>query len=160
MSALIETLPKDTIMEHHQPPITKDKDSDRVTEEQRNVTVNAFLYALRKEADNDYHMILGDDPNREQVRYLNSEVSGLPTGGPFKPLLTQVRNDFKAFFSTDVLEHAKTRYVTFNPPIPVRVSGSLFWDIEHVPPDTVGPTAHKPRTAWEIHPVTKIVFEP
>lgn len=160
ISALIETLQKDTLMENHDPRITKDRDADRVAEEKRNVTVSAFLYAMRKEADNDYHMILGDDPGSERVRYLNSEISGLPTGGPFKAQLTQVRNDFKSFFTSEVLEHAQTRYVTFNPPIPVRITGSLFWDVEHIPPETVGPTAHKPRTAWEIHPVSKIVFEP
>ena len=160
ISALIATLQSDDDMKNHDPPITKDKDSDRVAEEKRNVTVRAFIYAFRKEADNDYHVILGDDPNSDNVQYLNSEVSGLPTGGPFKARLTQVRSDFKGHFPADVLEHAKEFYVTFPTPIPVRVTGSLFWDIEHPPPYTVGPTAHKPRTAWEIHPVTKIDFEP
>ena len=59
-----------------------------------------------------------------------------------------------------ILPHAEKRYVKFDPPIPVRVTGSLFWDIEHPPPNTVGPTDRRPKTAWEIHPVTKIEFEP
>ena len=39
------------------------------------------------------------------------------------------------------------------------VCGSLFYDISHSP-GTVGPQGLRPGTAWEIHPVTSIVFEP
>ena len=55
----MDSLPSDQFMRSYNPPITEDADSDRVQEEKRNVSVTAFLYATKKEADNDYHMILG-----------------------------------------------------------------------------------------------------
>jgi hypothetical protein len=162
VSALLKTLVPDKQMAKNA-AITHDPTSDRTAEENRNVTLSAFLYALLKEDDNDYHVILGDNPDLETVRYVNVEVSGLPPAGPFKNRLTQVRTNFKSFFNDQdagILQEAEQRYVKFEPPIRVQVSGSLFWDIEHPPPKTVGPTDHKPQTAWEIHPVTTIEFNP
>src|SRR5579871_6094635 len=86
--------------------ITEDPTSDRVAEEKRNVTVTAYIYAMRKEADNDFHVILGDAPDSDNPQYLNSEVSGLPTGGQFKARLTQVRDDFKSKMPAQALAHA------------------------------------------------------
>ena len=50
-------------------------------------------------------------------------------------------------------------YIKFTPAIPVKVQGSLFYDIDHEP-GVIGPTGFRPKTAWEIHPVTDIEFEP
>ena len=36
--------------------------STRAPEEQRVVRVKAFLYATKKETDNDFHLLIGDDP--------------------------------------------------------------------------------------------------
>ena len=48
-------------------------------------------------------------------------------------------------------------YHRFHPPVAVTVSGSLFYDVDH-PPGAVGPVWAKPKTAWEIHPVTALSF--
>src|SRR6266851_6526455 len=53
----------------------------RVAAEKRNVRVNGFIHAFKKEGDNDYHVILGDGSNAENPVYLNVEVSGIPVGG-------------------------------------------------------------------------------
>jgi len=70
--------------------------------------------------------------------------------------LKKPREDFKEFFGD---EPPPCRYKVFTKPIPVRITGSLFYDIDHAP-GVVGTGPYKPRTAWEIHPVTKIEFEP
>src|SRR5260370_1027978 len=54
--------------------------SNRVAAEQRNVKVSAFLYAFSREGDNDFHCILGRDPNKP-AEFMNMEVSGLPPSG-------------------------------------------------------------------------------
>lgn len=154
---LLSSLPSDGKMLQHTPPISKRQDSNRAPEEMRNVTVNAFLYAAKKEDDHDYHVILGSSPVRSQSEFMNVEISGLPAGGPHRAVLATVRLSFESHLR-DHLPGA-SGYSHYDPPIPVRVSGSLFYDIDHKP-GAVGPKAIKPKTAWEIHPITKIEFEP
>src|SRR5262249_42444455 len=79
---LLVTLPADAKMTKHKQPISKAASSDRVAEEKRNVTVTAYLYAASREADNDFHLIIGGDPDDEDRLYMNVEISGLPKG-PF-----------------------------------------------------------------------------
>ena len=50
-------------------------------------------------------------------------------------------------------------YDKYDPPIPVQIVGSLFFDVDHQPGE-VGPVGMKPKTSWEIHPVSDIQFEP
>ena len=145
----------DSKMTNHHPPIQKTAASNRVKEEQHNVVVNAYLYASSKESDNDFHCIMGTAPG-EPMQFLNVEVSGLPASGPFLAPLKMARDKFKEFFGQDLPGQG---YNKFDPPIPVRISGSIFFDVDH-PAGAVGPTGLKPATAWEIHPVTDIEFEP
>ena len=134
--------------------------SARVNEEQRNITVKAFLYATKKEADNDYHLLLGPHPSMTGPQYMTAEISGLPvpdnvaTGD-----IATARSQFKAFFSHNNAALPDTRYKRFDPPVPVEVSGSLFFDIDHRPGD-VGTGSIVPQSVWEIHPIRTIVFEP
>src|SRR5262249_44789791 len=73
----------DDAMRNRTPRISKAEDSDRVPEERRNVTLTGWLYAVKKEAnDNDYHLIVGTDPNGVPIRYMNMEISGLPAAEP------------------------------------------------------------------------------
>ena len=131
--------------------------------EKRNVRVTGFIYAYVKEDDNDYHIILGDAPGTVPPVFLNVEVSGIPVGGTAanRNRLTAVRDEFKAAFSLG--EKGPTKYKKFlnetgaNSPVPVRIGGSLFWDVDHGP-GTVGPKEFRPQTSWEIHPVSEIVF--
>ena len=86
----------DDQMVNHDPAITRQTD-ERVDEEDHNVVVTAFLYASKKEGDNDFHCIIGAAPDQTPV-FLNVEVSGLPQG-QFRQQLKDVRDAFKTFFA-------------------------------------------------------------
>ncbi len=154
--ALLNSLSDDDSMRHYHPPISKDWESPRVQEENRNVTVNAFLYASKREPDGDFHVIIGSSANANSARFMNVEISGLPADGPSYAALAQARSDFKTYFADQL---PGSGYDLYDTPIPVKISGSLFYDIDHAP-GLVGPSGMKPTTAWEIHPITAIVFEP
>jgi hypothetical protein len=142
--------------------IAKGPNVNRVPEERRNVRVSGYIYAFRKEADNDYHVIIGDAPGTPNPKYLNVEVSGIPIGGSDenRQQLWAVRNAFKETFGLqDQSDDAGLNsYFRPHPPVPVRIAGSIFWDCEHEPPHTVGPNDFKPLTAWEIHPISELAF--
>jgi hypothetical protein len=137
--------------------------STRVDAEKRNVRVSGFIYAYVKESDNDYHVILGDALGTDPPVYLNVEVSGIPVGGTAanRDRLTTVRDTFKSAFT--IGEKGPSRYQKLlgetgdTNPVPVRITGSLFWDVDH-PPGKVGPAECRPHTSWEIHPVSEIEF--
>jgi hypothetical protein len=133
-------------------------DVNRVKDEQLNVTVPAFIYAFRKESDNDYHVILGDAPGTANPKYLNAEVSGIPVAGTDdnRNQLWAVRKEFKQRFELE--DDGPDTYQRLRPPVAARITGSLFYDVEHLPPNTVGPTFAKPTSAWEIHPISSIEF--
>lgn len=138
------------------PPILKTADSGRVAEEKHNVEVTGFLYAAKREADNDFHCIVGMAPGDPQ-RFLNIEVSGLPPPGPARDQIKSARDRFTKFFGTHV--PGAGEYSKFHPPIKVRVTGSSFFNID-LKAGVIGPTGFRPKSAWEIHPVTDIEFEP
>jgi hypothetical protein len=125
--------------------------------ENRNVSVTGFIHAFKKEGDNDYHVILGDGPNAKTKVYLNVEVSGIPVGGTAanRKRLIAVREQFKAAFKLG--RTGPDSYKRPHEPIPVRISGSLFWDVDHKPGE-VGPDDLKPKSSWEIHPVSELEF--
>jgi len=157
---LIETLPSKRAMVRHSPPITTRSDSDRVVEEERNVGVTAFLYAASRENDNDFHLIVGRDPAADPPMYMTMEISGLPlTSNPNFTRLREVRDAYKAFFG-DHLPGAS--YDFYDPPIPIKVEGSLFFDMSHATGRRPGPpTLHDDMPViWEVHPISKIEFEP
>jgi hypothetical protein len=148
VSDLIRALPKDSIMRKK---VTKT--SKRLPEEKKNVRLmkDTYLFAFAKEDDGDYHLIIGDHPKAEKATFLNVEISGLPinTSQP----ITQVRRTFDARF----LALCSSDYVVFDMPLRIEIQGSLFFDISHSV-GQVGPPKMKPKTNWEIHPVSKIIF--
>jgi hypothetical protein len=155
---LIDTLEAHNVMKR-KPGISTDRDNDRVAEERRNVRVSAFLYAASLENDNDYHLIIGRDPNVSE-KYMTVEISGLPpTSSPHFDKLNGARDAFFEFFGDGL---PGTSYDFYDPPIPVEIEGSLFFDMSHATGSRPGPSTLRPRmpVVWEIHPVTKIVFEP
>jgi hypothetical protein len=155
LAMLLGDLPSDNAMLNYDPPITRDYSSPRVTEETKNVTVTAYLYAAKHETDNDFHLILGRTATEPNGTYLmTSEVSGLPADEPSRSLLRKPRNGLKAYFANHPLGSS---YRVFVDPIPVRVTGSLFFDVDHLA-GVVGPSPYRPQTAWEIHPVTSFEF--
>jgi hypothetical protein len=158
VSALIATLAADDAMVHHTPPIATTSNSGRVTEEQRNIHVTGFLYAASREADNDFHLIIGRDPATLPEMYMTMEVSGLPpANSPAFQKIKGARDSFQGFFGA----HAPLlTYDFYHPPIPVVVEGSLFFDMTHALGQHPGPPSLKSRmpTIWEVHPVTSITL--
>jgi hypothetical protein len=157
---LIDSLPPENTMTSHVPPITNDINSGRVSEEQRNVQVSAFLYAASLESDNDFHLIVGRDPKATPEIYMSMELSGLPpsTSASFKEL-EAARDSFKKFYDDKANLPGHT-YDFYDPPIPVEISGSLFFDMTQKGRQ-VGPKSlksHMP-VIWEVHPITKMVFK-
>ena len=159
---LIDSLTADDDMIHHQPRIKTTSTSKRVAEEERNVKVTAFLYAASREKDNDFHLIVGRDPSSSAM-YMTMEVSGLPSSSTSsRATLEQARDDYKAFFANQPNGLPGPSYDFYDPPIPVEIGGSLFFDMTHAKGGHPGPHDLRPDmpTIWEVHPVTSIVFEP
>jgi hypothetical protein len=156
---LRETLPSAQIMKDlHIPFGAGSQMSDRVDLEKRNVSVTAFLYAFSRQDDNDYHLIVGDHPDDPNRKFMNVEISGLPVSGIHREKLKEVRTKFKQQFNLG--DTGPSGYVDFTTPMKVRVTGSLFYDMDHSPPKPfVKHNGFEPKTAWEIHPITDIEFD-
>jgi hypothetical protein len=159
IDSILATLPSDAAMKQQYPELARKATranpnvSPRATIERRNVRVRAWLYWTTKEADQDYHVILGNTPDlTAATTMMNSEVSGLPQSNPTQVTLTARRKDIR-----DILANHNNQNGLFDPPVPVIISGSLLWDGEHPYPNTVGPEdLPAPPKAWEIHPIRKI----
>jgi len=156
LPALFRTLPPDDEMRGYYPPISKSSDSQRVEEEQRNVTIKtAFIFVIYREGDNDYHMIIGSNGDTSRAVLMNVEISGLPEKSSSDyETLKNVRQIIVEKFGMI----SSTKKLCVNNPLEISVSGSLFYDIDHKP-GVVGYRNLKPKTAWEIHPVTDIKFK-
>ena len=153
IGALVASLPDDNEMLNHTPPIEKDSNS-RFSEERRNVRVPVWIYAIKYETDSDWHVIIGTDPSAGSKVFFNAEVSGLPpqTSAAHDTLL-KVRNQLAEILDNDLPKTGN--YHKYEEQIPVSVQGSIFYDIDHAP-GVVGPTEMRPKTAWEIHPITNL----
>jgi hypothetical protein len=154
LPALIASIPTDRKMLSYKPRI--DRDTPRVAEELRNVAVCAWIVATKKEDDNDYHIILSDDSG---TIFMTAEMSGIPSIGSKlnRKRLFNSRSTFEAFVAED--GRKTSNYTGWGDAVPVYVEGSLFYDTEHKP-GVVGPAFARPKTSWEIHPISKILFEP
>lgn len=158
VAALIASLPADTSMIHHTPIIDTSRTSGRVAEEQRNVELNGFLYAASREADNDFHLIIGRAPGATPEMYMTMEISGLPpSDSPAYAQIKGARDSFTAFFGAHL---PQTTYDFYQPPIPVVVQGSIFFDMTHASGQRPGPPSLKSRmpTIWEVHPISSITL--
>jgi hypothetical protein len=159
VKALVQTLPSKEEMVDHEPKITVDKTSEREPEEERNVTLRAFLHAASRENDNDFHLIVGEKTDADET-YMTMEVSGLPPQQSSSfDALNSARDSFKSFFG-DKLPGAT--YDFYDPPIPVAIRGSLFFDMSHAHGQSPGPPTLHPfmPVIWEVHPLSEITFEP
>jgi hypothetical protein len=165
LGSLLDSVPADAVMTGANPQLVVAADASdaeklaapatRFPQEQRNVTVNAHLWYIRKETDNDYHLILGSTDGSvadETTRYMTAEVSGLPANGDDLATLRQVRAQFVALVGS---LPGSDRYEALTPPLSIRVTGSLFFDGDHQAGE-IGPTGHRPQTVWEIHPVSDL----
>lgn len=160
VQALVASLVPDQAMIHHHPPIATGATSARVPEEQRAVQVRAFVYAASRENDNDYHLIVGRDRALAPSVYVTMELSGLPpVSSAAFPALAAARAAYDTFFARRL---PGPTYDFYDPPIPVEVEGSLFFDMTHSTGPAPGPQTLRPHmpTIWEVHPITHITFEP
>src|SRR5262249_22483478 len=111
-----------------------------------------------REKDHDFHLLIGDRPDDPNRKYMNMEVSGLPANGPYRDKLKVVRTKFKHQFGLGSDDPAD--YEVLDTPMKVRITGSLFFDMDHAPPrNYVKHLEFQPKTAWELHPITDIEFD-
>lgn len=153
INALRVTLPADSYMLG----LGITNSSPRVSEENRNRDITtAYLYAIARESDNDFHMIIGD-ASSAAGNLLNCEASGNPPSTQSSyAAISAVRSYLRSYFGTDFC--GQSGYTKFSPAIRITVlKGSLFFDIDHAA-GTVGPTGLRPNTAWEMHPIHNITF--
>jgi hypothetical protein len=130
--------------------------------------VVGYLYALLNEPDNDFHLILGTKTCKKPDCFMTAEVSGIPRIPANRRELADVRKQFQTQiqpYIDDGSAGGGGKYFVFDPPIPVRVVGPLFYDSKHkidrkTREGAVGPEFARPSTSWEIHPVTQIDVNP
>ncbi len=154
LKALLKALPSDQAMLKLKPRLTVR--SARIKEEDKNVTVaDCWIYAVKHETDNDFHVILGSAATAGASDFMNAEICGIPKTGPWVTTLEHVRQVFVSLLGLQEIQLTYKGFVKITPPLRVKVEGSIFYDVDH-PPGAVGPTGMKPKTSWEIHPITAI----
>jgi hypothetical protein len=160
---VIGSLTPEADMKAHKPRIKTTATSGRVKEEERNIHVDAFIYAASREADNDFHLIVGRDPSAKPEMYMTMELSGLPPANSASlDQLQAARDAFTEFFSSQAGGSLPgTSYDFYDPPLAVTVEGSLFFDMTHASGSRPGPASLKSRmpVIWEVHPISKIEFK-
>ena len=158
MAVLVDSLTPEKTMLKLKPLIATDATSNRVKQEERNVKVRAFLYAASRETDNDFHLIVGRASTAKPPVYMTVEVSGLPArSSKAFAALKSTRDAYKSFFAAHM---PGPTYDFYDPPIPVTIEGSLFFDMSHAQGGRPGPATLRPHmpTIWEIHPLSSIAF--
>jgi hypothetical protein len=136
--------------------ITKSTDERNAEIELVNVTVNnAWIYEVSHQADNDYHLLIGNSPDNDDGRYLNAEISGINPDSPDAKDLLDLRNSFKQQYQDYAGKPLPKGYTQPRNPIHIRVMGSIFLDADHGRA-AVGHGDIKNFTSWEIHPITMI----
>lgn len=143
-----------------QMPSQVTRSSPRIAIEKKGVVLNnVYLYAFTRESDNDYHLIVGDAPTRTTATLMNMEISGLPT--PDNSALDKARAAFVAGLNLNDQTCLSGYVVLMDNPIPIHIEGPVFYDIDHKP-GTIGPVkgsvSLRPKTSWEIHPITKFAL--
>ena len=156
LPGFISSLPDDKSMTTRKPPITNNPYFSRVAEEERNIKImEAYVFAITRQADNDFLLILGSTQDYRKAVFFNVEVSGLPEASKdsyqtLNTVRTKVKNQFGNVCGKTLL--------LMDNPVKVSVAGSLFFDIDQKPGKT-GPKKLRTTTAWELHPLSEIVFK-
>lgn len=140
---------------------------ERIPLEDFNATITkAYLFCYAKETDEDYHLVIGtlSDKNDPKNRFMIVEISGLPEKtGVTRTVLTKAQNNFFSIVGSKVCVSGYFWFGDGNDPIPITVSGSIYWDTEHWSTKNNAIGKHGPEslskkltTVWEIHPITYI----
>jgi hypothetical protein len=148
----------DPLMRHRYPHLS-DADANaghRVPEERHNVSVVAYIHAVKHETgprgDRDFHVMLGSSPTIGSGIFLTAEASGLRAHGVHRQQLESARAELLSIVG---ICRCDGHFMQVSPPIPVRVTGSLFFDGAHGI-GSVGPAYAKPFSVWELHPIMSI----
>ncbi|MDO8366765.1 MAG: hypothetical protein Q7T20_08225 [Saprospiraceae bacterium] len=160
LDEFIAWLPADTYMAQHQPPIDRSPESQRIKEERYNVQINrAWLLSAYRERDNDFHLVLSNRPKYDPEALLFSvEVSGLPDQSKVSSRRYRYLQSAREQIISRLGDlRCGSTYIFREAGIPIRVKGSLFFDIHHAG-HIHGRQGLNPPSAWEIHPVTKIMW--
>ena len=136
-------------------------ETPRTIIENDNVTVTCWLYTYNCQDDNDFHLIIGSAPLKDDAQFFSAEVSGLPSEDSpnykYYDRLEKAREQFGDLFGGSPSysgAYVKSLYAN---PMKVTITGSLFWDTEHTGGKCCSGTGeYKSESPWEIHPVTSI----
>ncbi len=154
---LLEWLPSDSSMKFHTPKIESGENSQRVAEEQKNIILKkVFILAIYREEDNDFHVVLCDIPVYDGVAALfSAEVSGLPDAAQVSSSTMNELENVREAITNQLGDLNCGRIFMFKKGgMPVKVKGSLFFDVHHAG-QVHGRQGLNPKSAWEIHPITK-----
>lgn len=154
VAELIPVLPNESEMKLR--GISSLETGARDVAENENVLVEkAFLFAIYKEDDNDFHMIIGSTASLQTAKLMNIEISGLPrvASAQVKKKFRKVRNIIESVPYLQNIPCMPSPVKLLRTPIELKnIKGSLFWDAHHAG-GGVGPAKARHQTAWEIHPV-------
>jgi hypothetical protein len=160
---LRESLPADESMVSRAPENANSSNSGRTAEEQRNVRVSGFLYAAKKNASNDYALVIGRAPNAQPPEYMLMYVSGLPAGSASTlGQLKVVRDTFEELYRQRLGQSLPgDSYSFLERPIQVNIEGSLYFDFARAKGVKPGPTRFLSymNTSWQVRPITHIEFK-
>jgi hypothetical protein len=134
------------------------------------VSTQGYLRLVAGEPDGDYHIQLSDTPDT----FDNCLVVEVPKDDPEfiskDPALIEAAKTVRAWVVTSLkLSKDPTgRVIPLTNPAYVMVTGQLFFDAEHQAAmgkgvyrgKSIGGKQLPSKTAWEIHPITKIAFAP
>jgi hypothetical protein len=155
----LEWLPSDSSMKYGT-PIDRSENSARVPAEQRNIILKkVWLLAVYRERDNDFHLILCDKQVYDgEAALFSAEISGLPDSPNVSPRTMSDLEDARRALTDKLgdLNCGRT-YIFKKGGLPVKVRGSLFFDIHHAG-HKHGRQGLYPQSAWELHPVTDLIW--
>ena len=162
LHSLLITLPKDAAFRAQYPALRKGIKkwpATREPEETRNVRIKScWIVSAKHEGaeggDRDFHVVISQSPtNFHEV--MNVEVSALPK--PANADSAGLR-EVRSLLLTLADKPPPGGFAKMTPPKHVLLEGSLYFDGDHDAggKKDPGPSWAKPKTVWEIHPVTKI----
>jgi hypothetical protein len=129
----------------HVPPNPKSRNNSRFPAELKTYQIKGVLTLIKKEADEDYHIVVADPADEELTMIVESVSPNCTKGSRFTQEIKNVRNALDQKFGT-VGKKKKT-----NLKIPVTVMGIGFFDPIH------GQEGVAPNGV-ELHPILEITF--
>jgi hypothetical protein len=127
------------------PPNPNSRKSSRFAPELKTYRINAILTLIKKEADEDYHIVITDPDDEELTMIVESVAPGCAEGSLFMQEIENVRMAIDQKFGS-VSKKKKT-----NLKMPVTVTGIGFFDPIH------GQEGVAPNGV-ELHPILGITF--